>query len=617
MERNIKANKTMQRLAFVTLALILLVGCVLANELQQNCATQYDGETKTYIPADGRSIEIFTHIEAEDDFVSFKVNGQFGELQEGFSSQWGNPLFEGQTIVIDGVSIGVHEVGYNEDNEEYVRFCYEFVDSSSYLIEEDLGDIQYLSSSATDRCGLFDNNPCDSYTAYYRYPYGGIDEIEATVEIYSVGFTNSEFVQSVYDELQDDNVRIEEQSWNGNSYYGFVREKEDIMDIAVVWYKGNKVITIMIENWNSDLVDDDIFEDLINPYLVKYPSDLDFEDVPQDDDCVKYYTCPNGKQVKQCWKASSTSEYDVNGDGKITSSDVEFLRKKIREFDFDGNGIFDDDDAEVNVNDYDGDGDVDYDDAIWLKLNVLDKYNFNEDDRLDEKDVAIITQHIGELLEVGCVCIENPASLCSPYIYVEEEPKPFVEADEEGLLFYFYSETCPHCQGMETEIKNFFELISEDVGFIKVNVIEDSDLAEKYEIRGVPTLLFIDKGGCQIKLEGRATTEEIFEWFDERASCSSYGESEKEPIEMPSGEELEKEITFVCHGCFVNEKCYPMGYRKGGEYCFEDGYFVEQSNAGEFCENNFECGSNLCINDECVSGNVWQKFLNWFKRLFG
>jgi len=31
-------------------------------------------------------------------------------------------------------------------------------------------------------------------------------------------------------------------------------------------------------------------------------------------------------------------------------------------------------------------------------------------------------------------------------------------------------------------------------------------------------------------------------------------------------EETEEEITFVCYGCFVDGKCYPMGYRKSGEF---------------------------------------------------
>lgn len=59
-----------------------------------------------------------------------------------------------------------------------------------------------------------------------------------------------------------------------------------------------------------------------------------------------------------------------------------------------------------------------------------------------------------------------------------------------------------------------------------------------------------------------------------------------------------------------------LGYRKAGYYCSEDG-FVLQKEADASCENNFECSTNLCIDNQCINGNLWQKFLAWLRRLFG
>ena len=73
-----------------------------------------------------------------------------------------------------------------------------------------------------------------------------------------------------------------------------------------------------------------------------------------------------------------------------------------------------------------------------------------------------------------------------------------------------------------------------------------------------------------------------------------------------------------CNGCELDSKCYPFGYRKGGNFCSDsNNIFIEQKQSDVSCENNFECSSNLCIDNQCMSGSIWQKFLSWFKRLFG
>jgi hypothetical protein len=78
------------------------------------------------------------------------------------------------------------------------------------------------------------------------------------------------------------------------------------------------------------------------------------------------------------------------------------------------------------------------------------------------------------------------------------------------------------------------------------------------------------------------------------------------------------EIFYPCSGCELEDKCYPYGYRKAGNYCSdENDVFVGQLGADSSCENSFECETNLCIDGNCVSSNVWNKFLEWFKKIFG
>jgi hypothetical protein len=92
-------------------------------------------------------------------------------------------------------------------------------------------------------------------------------------------------------------------------------------------------------------------------------------------------------------------------------------------------------------------------------------------------------------------------------------------------------------------------------------------------------------------------------------------DEETGPIEIP--EELPEEvINNLCQGCLKRDLCYPLGYRKGGEYCSEDKAFISQLKSDSSCENNFECESNVCIDSECISGGLLKRILNWFRRLF-
>jgi hypothetical protein len=88
-------------------------------------------------------------------------------------------------------------------------------------------------------------------------------------------------------------------------------------------------------------------------------------------------------------------------------------------------------------------------------------------------------------------------------------------------------------------------------------------------------------------------------------------EEEKEPEEIP-----DEKVFYSCTGCELEEKCYPMGYRKEGRYCSDNTEFIDQSKAG-ICDNSFECKSNVCISGECVGEGLMKKIINWFKKLFG
>lgn len=80
-------------------------------------------------------------------------------------------------------------------------------------------------------------------------------------------------------------------------------------------------------------------------------------------------------------------------------------------------------------------------------------------------------------------------------------------------------------------------------------------------------------------------------------------------------------IPLQCQGCLKDETCLNFGIRFLDEevpkYCDIDKQIHLQKSSNEVCQNNFECDSNLCISDRCVSQGLWKRMMSWFGRTFG
>ncbi|HLC77506.1 MAG TPA: dockerin type I repeat-containing protein, partial [Candidatus Nanoarchaeia archaeon] len=105
------------------------------------------------------------------------------------------------------------------------------------------------------------------------------------------------------------------------------------------------------------------------------------------------------------------------------------------------------------------------------------------------------------------------------------------------------------------------------------------------------------------------------------------------PIELPDSIYDEEGVSYDCSGCVEEKKCYPFGYRKNGYYCSDENYLFIRQKTGStedcvpgaenecqdelFCENNFECKTNVCANGQCITQGFLKKILDWFGRMFG
>jgi len=91
-----------------------------------------------------------------------------------------------------------------------------------------------------------------------------------------------------------------------------------------------------------------------------------------------------------------------------------------------------------------------------------------------------------------------------------------VENSDETWVVDFWASWCGPCQKMEP----IYEEVSEEtekVNFGKVNMEENSDLATKYNVKALPTLLMIKEGDVVAKNEGFMDKEELESWVQEKA----------------------------------------------------------------------------------------------------
>ncbi len=111
---------------------------------------------------------------------------------------------------------------------------------------------------------------------------------------------------------------------------------------------------------------------------------------------------------------------------------------------------------------------------------------------------------------------------------------------------------------------------------------------------------------------------DIFEQSDNAQEDEEEGTEDEEPKPVLIREPREEPKEEQCKsGCLLDEICYAAGYRESGKFCSDEGTFKMQLSGNNDCSNNFECISNICIDNKCINQGTFKKFMNWFRSLFG
>lgn len=82
---------------------------------------------------------------------------------------------------------------------------------------------------------------------------------------------------------------------------------------------------------------------------------------------------------------------------------------------------------------------------------------------------------------------------------------------ETPVLFDFYGTWCGPCQMLGPILKQVKDSLGERVSIIKIDVDKNQELAAKYQIRGVPTMMLFQNGKQLWRQSGVLSKEEIIE----------------------------------------------------------------------------------------------------------
>ena len=87
--------------------------------------------------------------------------------------------------------------------------------------------------------------------------------------------------------------------------------------------------------------------------------------------------------------------------------------------------------------------------------------------------------------------------------------------EEDAMMIEFWAEWCGACKQMEPVFDDLAEDYGDEVFFGKVNVDDEREAAAEYEVRSIPTIIFLKDGELVDKVIGSQPKEQMAEKIEE------------------------------------------------------------------------------------------------------
>jgi thioredoxin 1 len=92
---------------------------------------------------------------------------------------------------------------------------------------------------------------------------------------------------------------------------------------------------------------------------------------------------------------------------------------------------------------------------------------------------------------------------------------------EKPVLVDFWAEWCAPCRMLAPTIDAIAEQFSETAGVVKVNVDENTSTAQRYGIKGIPTLILFSAGKEVERVVGATSKESISRMIEKHVGVSA------------------------------------------------------------------------------------------------
>lgn len=88
-------------------------------------------------------------------------------------------------------------------------------------------------------------------------------------------------------------------------------------------------------------------------------------------------------------------------------------------------------------------------------------------------------------------------------------------AEDKATLIDFFAEWCGPCKMQTPVLHKFADEHSDKMNFGAVNVDEAEEIAVKYEVQSIPTLMVFKRGEVVKRAEGMKNESQLKEWLKE------------------------------------------------------------------------------------------------------
>ena len=103
-------------------------------------------------------------------------------------------------------------------------------------------------------------------------------------------------------------------------------------------------------------------------------------------------------------------------------------------------------------------------------------------------------------------------------LHVQQGEWQGIEASDKPVLVDFWAEWCAPCRMLTPTFEKLAEKYGNEITFVKVNVDDLPDVAAKYAVRSIPTLLLLRRGNVLEQMVGTRSYTELARVLDRHAA---------------------------------------------------------------------------------------------------